>query len=253
MSTKHVLCMKWGSLYGTEYVNRLYHMVRNQTNGDLEFVCLTDNPEGITKQVKCLECPEVAIPPPHNLRGWRKLSLYAKSEKLFGLEGDWLYLDLDVVITGSLDSFFEYKPNTPFIVMKNWTQPGKEIGNTSVYRFRIGHDNYLLNDLQSNYENILKTFPNSQTYISRSIKELAFWPDEWCILFKVQCMQPWPLRFWMSPMLPLSARVVAFPGVPNPHEAMKGIWPVKKNWKKLYKKILPAKWIEDYWKCDTNQ
>ena len=41
-SSRYVLCMKWGSKYGPEYVNRLYAMVRRHLQGDFQFVCLTD-------------------------------------------------------------------------------------------------------------------------------------------------------------------------------------------------------------------
>lgn len=240
--------MKWGTLYRPEYVNCLYAMVRRQTSGSLRFVCLTDDPGGIHPEVECHECPGVSIPPPHDRAGWRKISLYAQSDELFGFEGDWLFLDLDVVVTHSLDPFFEYQPEKAFIVMKNWTQPGKNIGNTSVFRFRIGACSYLLEKLEQCYVSILKEYANSQTYISHTVKDLTFWPDDWCVLFKVQCVPSWPFRFWKEPILPPGARIVAFPGVPNPHEAVRGQWPVKKAWKRLYKFIQPANWINDYWK-----
>ena len=244
---KQVICMKWGTLYGAEYVNRLYNMVRANLSGEFDFICLTDDPAGVNTAVRCYDCPSIDIPAPHNLRGWRKLNLFAKSEQLYSLGGDWLYLDLDVVITGSLDPFFEYQPEASFVVMRNWTQPDSDIGNTSCYRFRVGSDAYLLDDLLQNHASILQTFSNSQTYISRSIKKISFWPDEWCILFKVQCIPPWPQRFWKTPSLPETARVVAFPGVPNPHQAVKGDWPVSAGWKKLYKHIRPATWINQHW------
>ena len=41
-------------------------------------------------------------------------------------------------------------------------------------------------------------------------------------------------------------RVVAFPGVPNPHEAVNGEWPAKR-WKKIYKFIRPVPWIRQAW------
>jgi hypothetical protein len=58
-----------------------------------------------------------------------------------------------------------------------------------------------------------------------------------------------PQRWWKAPVLPATARVVAFPGVPNPHEAVQGLWPVKKWYKKFYKHIRPATWIDDFWKA----
>ena len=52
-----ILCMKWGTKYGPEYVNRLYGMVRRHLKGDFRFVCLTDRSEGIRAEVQCLPIP----------------------------------------------------------------------------------------------------------------------------------------------------------------------------------------------------
>lgn len=240
--------MKWGQLYGPKYVNRLYAMVRRQTTGDLRFVCLTDDREGICAEIECLDCPMIDLPENFRNKGWRKLSLYRNSKHMFGLKGVWLYLDLDVVVTGGLDVFFEHSEKEAFIVMQNWTQPGSGIGNTSVFRFEIGKEQYLHDDLIKYKDKILADYPNSQTYVSRNLRKIAFWPDEWCVLFKVQCVPAWPFRFWREPKLPLGARIVAFPGVPNPHEAERGYWPVKTPWKKIYKTIRPATWISDFWR-----
>ena len=246
---KQFICMKWGDLYGPEYVNTLYAMVRRNTSGEIRFVCLTDNPAGIGPQIEIHDCPKIPLPEPHCLRGWRKLTMFAPSQDLFGLEGDWLYLDLDVVVTGVLDDFFTFQPEKSFVVMQNWTQPGKGIGNTSVYRFRIGDDSYLLDNLVSDQDDILDRYRNSQTYVSKEVRDLTFWPDSWCVLFKTHCIHAWPRRFWKTPALPAGTRVVAFPGVPNPDQALRGEWPAH-GWKKLYKKIRPVPWIQTHWTDD---
>jgi hypothetical protein len=54
---RHVICMKWGTKYGPEYVNRLYAMVRRHLSGDFRFVCLTDDSTGIRSEVQCLPIP----------------------------------------------------------------------------------------------------------------------------------------------------------------------------------------------------
>jgi len=243
---KQIICMKWGTLYGAEYVNTLYAMVKRNISGPLRFVCLTDDSDGINPTVECYQCPIVDIPELYRMRGWRKVSLFAPSEDLFGLTGSWLYLDLDVVITGPLDEFFTYQPEKSFVVMQNWTQPGQGIGNTSVYRFRVGADSYLLDNLLAHQDEIFAKFRNSQTYLSKNVKEINFWPDDWCVLFKSHCVPGWPQRLWKEPLLPAMARVVAFPGVPNPHQAIRGDWPAK-GWKKIYKTIRPTTWIEKFW------
>ena len=46
-----ILCMKWGTKYGAEYVNRLYNMVKRHTTLPFKMVCLTDRTEGIDPNV----------------------------------------------------------------------------------------------------------------------------------------------------------------------------------------------------------
>jgi hypothetical protein len=152
--------MKWGDKYAL-YIDKLYGMVARHLASPFRFVCQIDQPQGIRPEVECLDCPRVPIPPPHNNSGWRKVSLWNYSFP--GMEGDWLYLGLDVVVTGSLDAFFEYKPDLRYIVMQNWTQPGQGIGNTSVLRFRVGSHPYLLRHLVNNKKAVFQQFRDSQT------------------------------------------------------------------------------------------
>lgn len=241
---KQIVCMKWGDLYPADYVNKLYGMVARHISPPFRFVCMTDRPEGVRPEVECLPCPTVQLPPPHNNRGWRKIALWKDS--LPNMEGDWLFLDLDVVVTGSLDPFFAYEPTASFIVMQNWTQRGRGIGNTSVFRFRVGAHPYIYDRLTPEFDEIYRQYRIEQTYISRTVTEMKFWPDEWCVLFKTDCVPPMPRRWWETPVLPAGARVVAFPGLPNPPDALRGVWPAK-WYKKFYKTIRPTPWIAQYW------
>ena len=109
---KQVLCMNWGTAYGPEYVNRLYSMVSRHITGQFRFVCYTDSKVGIRPEVECYDCPEVDIPSPKRNRGWRKLCLFA--DQLPGLQGTVLFLDLDVVVTNSLDDFFTFEADREF-------------------------------------------------------------------------------------------------------------------------------------------
>ncbi len=59
----NVVCMKWGTLYGPEWVNRLYGMVARNTTWNVRFVCFTDDRTGIRKEVETLPIPEVASIP----------------------------------------------------------------------------------------------------------------------------------------------------------------------------------------------
>ena len=43
----NVLCMKWGTKYPADYVNRLYSMVARNMQRKFRFVCLTEDSEGL--------------------------------------------------------------------------------------------------------------------------------------------------------------------------------------------------------------
>ena len=44
---KNVLCVKWGSKFSADYVNRLYNMVERHLTLTHRFICLTDDPTGL--------------------------------------------------------------------------------------------------------------------------------------------------------------------------------------------------------------
>lgn len=248
-----IVCMKWGTLYGPEYVNRLHAMLSRRCRAPFRLVCQTDDTHGIDPAVECVGCPEIAIPEPHCLRGWRKVTLW-KAE-VPGLESgrDALFIDLDVVITGSVDDFFTYQPPAEpsgqaasFVVIKNWTQPNKRIGNTSLYRFRVGEQPHIHDTLVTQTDEMLGLYMNSQTYISNTATEMAFWPESWCCSFKVHCVPKGIARWFREPAVPEDVRVVAFPGLPNPTDAVAGRWPAPVH-KRIYKHIRPATWIAEAW------
>src|SRR4029453_4510120 len=97
--------------------------------------------------------------------------------------GDVLFLDLDVVITGSLDEFFAFEPGR-YCVARNWSEPDLRVGNTSVYRFPVGRMTYIFDAFNRDGERFLARYRNSQKYISGEARDMVFWPAEWCLSFK---------------------------------------------------------------------
>jgi hypothetical protein len=241
---KQAICMKWGTLYGPEYVNRLYSMVRRNTTGDLHFVCLTDDPTGVGEEVRCLPCPTVPMKHPWCNTGWRKLALW--QPQLYDLRGTFLFMDLDVVIVDSIDELFTWGDG--FCVMRNWTQPKKKIGNTSVFRYEIGSHPEIWEGVLAQRDELVPQHINEQTYISNVVSRMSFFPEPWCALFKVHCVpRSVPMRWLREPCYPEGTKVVAFPGNPNPPDAAAGIWPAK-WYKKFYKHIRPARWVSEHWR-----
>jgi hypothetical protein len=236
--------MKWGTAYGPEYVNILYSMVRRHTARPLRFVCFTDNSTDLRSEVEALPLPPIDLPARFAWTPWRKVSLWQKP--LANLDGNVLFLDLDVVVTGNIDSFFDYRPQAPFCVAENWTQAGAGIGNTSVFRLRAGHYPEIFETLQADASRVLGAYSNEQIFVSRHVPEIAFWPADWCLSFKFNLLPRWPLNFIKAAALPAGARVVCFMGHPKPVEARDGLWPMPWH-KRVYKHVQPTPWIAEHW------
>lgn len=257
-SKVNILCLKWGGYYGPQYVNRLYAGVKRNLMRPFRFVCVTDNPVDIRHEVECVPIPE----DPHILdRQWPniflKLSVFKNG--FADLCGPTLFLDIDLLVTGPLDKFFEYRPNE-FCIIRNWVERRKrlfrrlpEIGNSSCFRFDAGksggvYDSFLREKDESSLAWMFEK--GSQKYQTRAMFQngnVAWWPDDWVCSFKRQCIPVFPLNKIFTPRRPGKASIVAFHGEPDIPLALNGYY--LKNGKpvKPHLTCKPAKWILDYW------
>jgi len=232
--------MKWGDKFPPKYVNRLYGMVSRNMSLPFRFICFTEQADGIRPEVEIQPLPELDIPAGLPERGWRKLTVFA--DDFGGLTGRTLFLDLDIVIVDSIDSFFTYPGE--FLIAHDKHRPSRIEGNSSVFRFEIGGHAGILEYFARNFEIIKNEVRHEQAYLSREMKKLgklAFWPDEWVPSFKYRCAPPWIKSWFKSPSVPAGAKVILFHGLPNPPEAAKGI---SGKW---YRHIKPSSWIKEYW------
>ena len=236
----NIICMKWGTKYGADYVNRLYGMIARHLKTAFQLTCFTDNAQGIRPEVHICDLPKLDLPAGTPERGWNKLSTLQAD--LGGLSGDVLFLDLDVVIVDNIEDFFTYPGD--FLIIRDSKFRKKLIGNSSVYRFKIGRYTDILTQFQQNFMEIRQTYRNEQAYLTAEIAkrgELNFWPDSWCPSFKYHCMQPFPLNYVKDAIIPQGAKIIIFHGHPEPHEAIQGIT------HKWYRHVRPTQWVADYW------
>jgi len=238
----NVICMKWGDKYGPAYVNRLYGMVARNLSRPFRFVCFTENGEGVRPEVEIQPLPSLDLPSGLPERGWMKLATFQPG--LGGLEGQTLFLDLDVVIVDSIDCFFDYAAD--FAIAFDQKKEKERIGNSSVYRFEIGQYPDVLDYFRENFDRIREQFRNEQAYLSDRMNRkgvLTFWPKAWCPSFKYHCLPPFPLNFWKEPHIPEGARIILFHGLPEPDAAARG------ESGKWYRHFRPARWIDAYWQA----
>lgn len=237
-----IICMKWGTPYSAEDVNRLHAGVRRHLSRPFRFLCFTEDPFGLDPEIEAHVLPPIHLPPGTEWTPWRKLSVW--QVPLANLSGDVLFLDLDMVITGPLDDLFDYAPGR-FCVIENWTQTGRGIGNTSVFRFTIGQHAYVFEDFEADPLTVCSAYDNEQVYVSQRIGDPTFWPADWCVSFKHSLMPKFPLNWIRAPKLPETAKVVVFHGFPKPQQAELGEWPAPIH-KRLFKHVKPTPWIGEH-------
>ena len=253
----NVLCLKWGTLYSHDYVNRLYRGVREHLHHPFRFVCVTDDPAGLDAGIETAPLP--AMPPKMEFMGWYdrwpniyiKLCLFEKG--LANLEGPTLFLDIDQVIVGGLDCFFDYKPGE-FCIIRNWVELRKRLfrkvpfcGNSSCFRFEAGEkSDYIyrqfLADLPSALDDRLYT--TEQAYMTHAVgfDRVNFWPENFVRSFKRSCVWPWPLNHILMPRLKKDTRILCFHGSPTPMEAIAGY-----RGRHLNTWTRPAPWVKELW------
>lgn len=103
----NVVCLKWGTKYTSEWVNRLYYMAKKNCNGiKLNFYCVTEDDSGLHEDIHVVNLPEDK----YMLETyWWKLWITSDE---FPVKGRLLYLDLDTIIQNDLSAFLKYSIDT---------------------------------------------------------------------------------------------------------------------------------------------
>jgi len=246
----NVVCLKWGTMYGPEYVNRLFNMVSRHLTLPFRFICMTEFTEGLNGDIEVYPLPEFPEPPPEHAQycsAWRKLALFQPG--IAEMQGKVLFLDLDVLVMDNIDAFFSF--SNKLSIIENWYQPGQLVGQASVFCFDAGKpaallDNYLREPLA-----VLKQYRTEQAYITGELgaEGVEFFPESWCLSFKKHCMPSGISRFFSSAVKqPKNVKILVFHGRPNPPDAIKGEWGKALPWyKKWYKRVQASPWVAEHW------
>jgi hypothetical protein len=249
----NVICMKWGTRYGPEWVDRLYAMVIRNTSWQVRFVCFTDDASGIRPEVECQPLPRVEFDAEKIGKYWPKLGMMQKG--LGGLEGLTLFLDLDLVIIDSIDDFFTHPGR--FCIVREWKDPHLGYGNSSIVRFVIGSEANVLDRFYATPADVIvrEYASKEQNFLTKAVDEVTFWPPEWCPAFPLACLPRNRVRrFFATPEKPKGGKILVFFGSITPQSALKGEHEARKRvgtgfaWRPTRRRFKPAHWIADYWR-----
>jgi hypothetical protein len=230
----YVLCLKHGTKYSAEYVNRLYNMVKRNCTLDFEFVCLTEDPTDINPKIKI-------IPLPAGLTGWW-CKPYMFSNDL-PLKGTVLYMDLDVVIAGNIDKLFTYQPGH-WCTIRDFTRamrPNWPKYNSSIVRFDVGQLDFLWRIFEKDAKDIQRKYFGDQDFLFAETRknQAMLYPDSWIQSWKWEVRKDRAfapggtkgnrkLRVIEDVTPRVECCVCVFHGDPNPANC-EDPW-VKKNW-----------------------
>lgn len=219
---KQVICINWGTKYGPPFINRLYAMVARNITPPFTVTCFCDDPAGIREEVRTFPLPEIDYEIPRTKFGiWPKSRLWGP--RLGDLEGPVLFLDLDIVVTGSLDPLFEIGAPGDVVMTRNQSTPFERLGQTSVFRFPVGGLVATQDKLRSDPQRLAEEHRFEQRFVTRHAPDgVSFFPRRWVRHFRQDCRWSFPLNFVFAPSLPGDARVVIFPGSIHPRHAIEG-------------------------------
>ena len=97
MRPNYVVCLKHGDKYSAEYVNILHNMVQRHTTIPINFVCFTENAQGIDPGIEIRP-----IPVHPEIKGWWYKPMFFNPG--LGLNGTMLYMDLDICLLYTSDA-----------------------------------------------------------------------------------------------------------------------------------------------------
>jgi hypothetical protein len=225
----NIACVYYGDKYTFKYVENLYNMVKRNFTIPHRFICFTDNTV-IHKQRgfkdKDIEFRQFKR---HDFNGWfNKLQLFSPDSNL---EGNTLYMDLDVVIMKNIECFGYIGEDKNFVGMNDFN-PTSGLFNSSIMRFNNKYHSVI-------WEQYLKRrteFNNSHgdqeiiTALIKNHKDTISFPDEWTQSYK--WLNRSGDRYHISKQTyeqDPNAKICVFHGSPNPHDSAQE-W-VQKLWK----------------------
>lgn len=208
----HVVTWRWGSKYGSHYVDRLRAGVARHLPA-ARFIVATPAPEDrhLTEIPGCFARLRVFDP------AWQAANGIAAGETIVSL-------DLDMVVTGSLAGLFDGPE--PFSILQGVNAANPCRYNGSVWKLRAGYlpDVWSEFSLEAVEAVTVAEFPDDQRWFEYMMPDAgAYGPADGVYGF---CKPGWP----GGAALPGNARLVAFFGWRDPSKFIAIPW-VQRHWR----------------------
>ncbi|MBO9445213.1 hypothetical protein [Ruegeria sp. R14_0] len=256
-----IICMKWGEAFGPDYVNLLYAAVQDHMSLDHDFICITDNTEGLKPGIKVAPLAFPQLDRDLWIHGkWPKLLMFDR--EIVGEYDAALFLDLDLVVTGQLDPLLTIMLEKgglylmpkfrgfvwrmiPAVIWDHipWVMNKVTRGNSSIVGYVPAEQFHLFDDFDGAKD--LPKYENDQNYISALATNRKCYPKNWCIgIIHLVYYWPFGLIFKKYKKRPKRPKIVIFNGRPNPNELLDdsiGYWGSRRR-----RAFGGIEWVADY-------
>lgn len=200
----------------TRYINNLYYGIKRFAAEDFKFICFTNLDLDLDKNIETRQFPlftDKGVLP--------RLWMFSKGAGLFG--DQVLCLDIDVVITGSLQDIMGYRGN--FCARGKFINVHKLDGDIMSFRANEENEQRFWKPFRNDIEAAEEFTKGRERYWLRHVaNDIA---DKWQELIPGQIVS-YKRHVRRNKALPENARIVSFHGIPRPHRAS-------------------DKWIKNYW------
>lgn len=252
--TPVIACFKWGKGYPVHATNVLFRALRDLMSTPFDFVCITDESDGLDAGIKTRPLPAFALDRQYWVPGmWPKLSVFHPD--LFAGGTPVLMIDVDVVVIRDLAPVFDHITAHPGLHIIHdwpnlterllpWSVKAPRMSNSSVVGFVAGAQEQIWDSFHTADWAELEPQINDQDFIHHHATHRQYWPKNWMLSFKKSVVWHVPLNYLFSPARPDQAFVVAFHGSPNPEDVTqpKGTrWGTKERFG-----YAPVGWVADY-------
>jgi len=216
-----VLCVRYGTKYGREYVERLRNMVARHLTIPYEFVCLTDDPRPI-EGVRTLYQQSSG----YNRMWWQKVHMF---DPTLDISGRILYLDLDVIIGNDMNKLVT-NLDDKFMGILDFNRkfhPSWKYLNSSVMSWMHRSQTDIWTKFIENKQNAQR-MQGDQDWIWHCAKNrITFWPKEWIQSYKWEIRSREELhqrtgkggfKTIKTDGIDPNCAIAVFHGDPNPHD-----------------------------------
>lgn len=215
--TRNVVCVWWGDKYGIDYVYRLKAACNRWMKEDFNFYCLSDHADSV---LELSDHDIIHLQSPEGINGWWQ-KLYLFNEDLWDADERILMLDLDAVLTGPMDQFFDSIHHTTAIANFGVNFRHAKYNSSVVCWDPYGPASKCWHKFKNQITEVERALHGDQCFFWRvMLDDVRVWPDNWCVSYKYEVrggkgLQP-------------DTRAVIFHGKPDPHEVRDPF--ITENW-----------------------